>query len=229
MKRRTTTGLCVRRVRGLQWRGNLVVAAAILSVGWIGVEAATGATISTITPSTALTAEDSPYCTGTTITITGTGFVGDGPSSSVKVSFNGVAATYVLIGSDQSLTTAVPTGATSGPVSVTTAAGTATSTTPVGIIPCPGRESSAGLTSHIKPAAISTISPAKGKTGTSVLVKGSGFANVTGVKFGGAPSVFKVISKTTIRATVPARAKSGKITVVTDTGTATSAQRFVKL
>ncbi len=64
---------------------------------------------------------------GTSVVITGTGFTG-----ATNVSFNGTSAGAVNVGyvinSDTQITATVPTGATTGTLSVTTAGGTATST-----------------------------------------------------------------------------------------------------
>jgi hypothetical protein len=58
---------------------------------------------------------------GSSVTITGTAF-----TRASVVRFNGVAATFT-IGSDTSVIATVPSGATTGPISVTTPGGTATS------------------------------------------------------------------------------------------------------
>src|SRR5207244_6972826 len=60
---------------------------------------------------------------GDQITITGTNFV-----NVQSVKFNGVAATTVTVNSSTSIAATVPTGATTGPISVTTSFGTAVST-----------------------------------------------------------------------------------------------------
>lgn len=60
---------------------------------------------------------------GTVVTITGGGFRG-----ALDVSFNGVSASFTF-NSDSQVTATVPSGATTGPISVTTPGGTATSTT----------------------------------------------------------------------------------------------------
>lgn len=74
---------------------------------------------------------------------------------------------------------------------------------------------------------ISGIAPTSGPVGTRVTITGSGFVGATAVKFGGvkAPS-YIVNSGTTITATVPAGAKSGKIMVTTAGGNATSKTAF---
>jgi YD repeat-containing protein len=63
---------------------------------------------------------------GTSVTIYGTGF--GGPGQGNTVSFNGVAAT-VTNSTGNAITTSVPSGATTGPVSVTSPYGSATGPT----------------------------------------------------------------------------------------------------
>jgi len=65
---------------------------------------------------------------------------------------------------------------------------------------------------------ISSMVPAEGAPGWPVTLTGSGFRHVTAVSFGGAAAAFKVTSSTRIVATVPGRAKSGRITVTTQSG-----------
>jgi len=61
---------------------------------------------------------------GTAVTLSGSGFIG---ATSVK--FNGTSATTFTVSSDTQVTATVPSGATSGTISVTTPGGTATSAT----------------------------------------------------------------------------------------------------
>ena len=83
-----------------------------------GLATATNApAISSFTPSSA------PV--GTNVTVTGAYF-----TNSSTVAFNGVAAPNVTITNATTLVATVPSGATSGPITVTTSGGTATSATP---------------------------------------------------------------------------------------------------
>lgn len=62
---------------------------------------------------------------GRKVTIHGSGFAG-----ATAVSFNGTSATRITVSSDRTIGAYVPTGATTGAISVTTPSGTATSSTP---------------------------------------------------------------------------------------------------
>jgi hypothetical protein len=74
---------------------------------------------------------------------------------------------------------------------------------------------------------ITGFSPNSGPVGTSVTISGTGFTGATIVRFGTTnAATFTVDSNTQIRATVPAGASSGPISVVTPGGTATSTGSF---
>jgi Cadherin-like beta sandwich domain/IPT/TIG domain/Divergent InlB B-repeat domain len=61
---------------------------------------------------------------------------------------------------------------------------------------------------------VTSFSPASGRVGTTVTIKGSKFTGVTGVSFGDMPAAsFKVVSDTQITAVVPINAATGVITV----------------
>jgi hypothetical protein len=145
---------------------------------------------------------------GTSVTITGTGFTG---ATSVK--FNGTAALF-LADSDTTITTEVPTGATTGKLTVTTAGGTGTSATDFTVT---------------APTAttITSFTPASGPVGTSVTISGTNFTGATDVSFNGTAATFTVDSDTSISTSVPAGATTGTISVTTTAGgTATSATDF---
>ncbi len=73
---------------------------------------------------------------------------------------------------------------------------------------------------------ISGFSPAGGATGTSVTINGTGFTGASGVKFGGVPAAFTVISNVQISATVPTNAPVGPVTVTAGGITAGSPSAF---
>ena len=145
---------------------------------------------------------------GTVVYIYGTAFTG-----ASTVTFNGVPATFNVDYSTK-ITTQVPAGATTGPITVTvTALGMATSATSF-VVPTP---------------TISGFSPASGPAGTVVTVAGTNFTGVTAVRFNGVTAAaYTVNSSTQLTATVPAGASTGPISVAAGAnGTGTSTTNFV--
>src|SRR5581483_135616 len=123
--------------------------------------------------------------TGGQVVIEGTNFNGNSLVTSVKFS-SGIAASFT-VNSSTKITTHVPHGARTGPITVTNCKGHATSGT-FKVIPV-----------------ISSISPASGKAGATIMINGSGFVrNLTTVKFNGvASSSVTFVSYKEIKATVP--------------------------
>lgn len=146
---------------------------------------------------------------GTTVTVSGTNFTG-----ATAVKFNGVAATFTVQSASQ-ITATVPSGATTGPISVTTSGGTATSS---GTFTVDGTNPSA--------PSISGFTPTSGAVGTSVTINGANFTGATAVRFNGVSATFTVQSAAQITTTVPSGATTGPISVVTPNGTAASAAPF---
>ena len=141
---------------------------------------------------------------GTAVTIKGANL---GTASAVR--FNGVAATFRLKGS--AVSTTVPAGATTGPVTVTAGGGTATS--PVAfVVP--------------QPPTIAGFTPASGPVGTALTITGTNLGTATSVKIGGSTAGFTVFSDTAISATVPKGGKSGPVSVTTPGGTTSGAGTF---
>jgi molybdate transport system substrate-binding protein len=68
---------------------------------------------------------------------------------------------------------------------------------------------------------ITKLTPRKARPGTQVIVIGSNFGSTTSVTFRGIPARFKVVSNGRLKVTVPAKAKSGTLTVTNPSGTAT--------
>jgi uncharacterized repeat protein (TIGR03803 family) len=138
------------------------------------------------------------------------GILGQGFTGATAVSFHGVQASFTFV-SDTYLTAAVPEGALTGVVTVTTPTGNLVS----------------GKTFLVTPT-ITSFSPTSGSVGTQVVISGSGLTQTSQVKFGGVKAtVFTVNSDSQITATVPTGANTGKITVKTAGGTATSSGTFV--
>jgi hypothetical protein len=202
------------------------VVAAVAVVGLVFVGSALAVQITSFTPLAGLplTPADGSLCAGGTIIISGAGFVNDGPPSSVSVLFNGAKSPLVQVGSDIVVYAVVPNTATTGPITVTTAGGTATSAAPFTVDPCPYTHASGPV--QLSAAALKSIKPGKGKAGTSVTITGTSLFGASKVTFGGVKASFKVVSPTEISATVPKKAKTGKVSVTTPAGTVTSRATF---
>ncbi len=200
--------------------------AAVLMFALVLAGPALAVTVTSYTPTNAFIPEDPGACVGTSITINGTGFVNDGGTVTVK--FNGTPGVNVVIGSDNTIYAKMPPTASGGLVSVTTGAGTATATTPYEVVPCASHLGPALIAAPSKKPSIGSFTPAKAKTGATVTITGANLTGATTVKIGGVAAKFKVVSSTKITATVSATAKSGKITVASAAGTATSSKSFTK-
>jgi IPT/TIG domain len=154
---------------------------------------------------------------GSTVTISGTF-----NSTVTGVRFNTSSLVTPTNASTTSATAVVPAGATTGRIHVYTAAGQATSATNFTITPVPA-------------PTITSFTPTFGPTGTSVKITGTNFSGTvsgasfttSSVKFNTtSATTFHVDSATQITATVPTGATTGKITVTTPGGTATSPTDF---
>jgi IPT/TIG domain len=154
---------------------------------------------------------------GSTVTISGT-FT----TAPTGVRFNTSSLVTPTNTTPTSATAVVPAGATNGPIHVYTAAGQRTSATNFTVVTAPA-------------PTITTFTPAFGPVGTSVTITGTNFSGTvsgasfttSSVKFNNvSATTFHVNSATQITATVPTGATTGKITVTTPGGTATSATNF---
>jgi hypothetical protein len=148
---------------------------------------------------------------GTIVTIAGTNLTG-----ATAVRFNNVSASSLSVGSSTLITATVPTGASTGKISVTTPSGTATSLADFTVVAAP---------------AITSFQPTSGPRGTVVTILGSNFSGfgytTTAVTFNGVAASFSVSTSTQITATVPPTATTGPIRVTTIGGTGASAASFV--
>lgn len=143
---------------------------------------------------------------GTAVTITGTKF-----HDVTSVTFNGVNATFTINSATQ-ITATVPAGAASGSIRVTSPAGTAVSAATFTVTAVP---------------AITGFTPPNGPVGSTVVIAGANLTGATDVRFNGlSATTFNVNSATQITATVPAGATTGRISVTTPAGEATSAANF---
>ncbi len=140
---------------------------------------------------------------GQTVILTGTNFTG-----TTAVKFNGTSADFT-IDSDTAITTTVPSGATTGKITVTSPGGTATSATDYTVVPF-----------------ISSLEPNSGIVGDDVVISGLSFNGVTAVKFNGTPAFFRLDSETSIATIVPTGATTGHITLTYAGGTTSSDSVF---
>ncbi|MBW4696366.1 MAG: IPT/TIG domain-containing protein [Aphanocapsa lilacina HA4352-LM1] len=92
---------------------------------------------------------------------------------------------------------------------------------------CAGRAGCSDCWLFGVPAAIEGLSPRRGPVGTQVSLTGSGLAAATAVTFkDGITASFTVVSDSELLVTVPAAARSGRVSVNTPTGSAASRNRF---
>jgi hypothetical protein len=184
--------------------------------GWTSVAA--GTTSYTALPSsalsvTALKPTSGPSAGGTSVTITGAGFL-----SGSTVQFGAVPATQVVVNSPTSITATSPAG--SGAVDVTVSNSNGTSAT-----------GSADRFTYLPPPQITSLVPNRGlvSLGGITLISGKGFTGATEVSFGGAKGLYAVLSDTIILAYAqPHAAGTVDVTVRGATGTSaiSNADRF---
>jgi len=137
------------------------------------------------------------------------GISGQGLNGTTKVSFSGASATFTIV-SDSFVTATVPNGAKTGPISVT-ASGSALKSNKV---------------FRVTPQ-ITSFTPASGPPGTVVTITGVSLSQMKTVTFGGVKATsFLVVNDSTVKATVPSGAVTGKIAITTAGGRATSTTPF---
>lgn len=142
---------------------------------------------------------------GAVVTLVGSGFTTD-----AKVFFNDVPAVTATIVSSARISAVVPTNATTGYISVVSWSGTGYSSQEFTVAP--------RLTSY---------SPNMGAPGDSITILGDNFIrDGTVVKFGETAALVAFVSSKYLEARVPTGAKTGKLSVSTFAGVATSIQDF---
>ncbi len=216
-------------------RAAVFCAAALTSLIVVG--SAFAVTITAYSPTSGLP-NKAGACPGNAITLTGTGFAYDGPSSALKVQFGNstpdtVANGGIILGSDTTIYAVTPGDATTGPIVVTTAAGSAStasipSTTtpsssyaPGGVFyvnPCPqvslaAATTSGGVAGVPSTPSIYKVAPTKATVGAVVKIGGTSLLGVNGVQFNGKAAKYTIVSATEIDATVPKGATSGPLTL----------------
>jgi hypothetical protein len=144
---------------------------------------------------------------GTSVTITGTHFIGV-----TAIKFNGAAASGYSITADNFVTLSVPANATTGPISVEKS-GVFTNSTSANFFVSP---------------VITSFSPTFGRAGTNVVIRGSSFSNTFAVKFNNINALtFNVDSNSQITAVVPNNATTGPIRVEAPGGTNITSGSFL--
>jgi YD repeat-containing protein len=148
---------------------------------------------------------------GSSVTISGTGF--SSTPSSNSVAFNGTSATVSSAAATQ-LVVSVPTGATSGPISVTSPSGSATSTSSYTV----SSSTAAPTISGLSPTTITSVSGTVAITGTNfdVIANDRVKVNVSTL------TTLSSVTSTNITAGVPITATSGHVSVSTPNGTTVS-------
>ncbi len=150
---------------------------------------------------------------GATVTIHGTAF-STTPANNT-VTFNGTAAT-VTASTATKITTTVPSGATTGVIQVTVSAVSVSSST------------NFTVTTSATPT-ISAISPTIGAAGTGITITGTNFettATKNKTKLNITNTLATSATTTSISTSVPTFSGSGKISVTTANGSATSSDDF---
>ena len=157
---------------------------------------------------TAVTPNTGSGSGGATVTISGSNFTG-----ATAVFFGGTAAASFTVNGAGTQITAITPAEPTGVVDVTVANTYGTLAT-----------SSADQYTFVTPIVVSSVSPSSDSTsgGTSVVITGSSFNNITGVFFGGIAASFSVNSTTKITAIDPPHL-AGTVDVTVATALTTSA------
>jgi YD repeat-containing protein len=170
--------------------------------------ASNGVSFSVVPNITSLSTTSGPV--GLSVTITGSGFANTQGTSTVA--FSGIASTPTSW-SPTAIAVPVPSGATSGPVTVTV-----------------GGVASNSINFSVTPG-ITSITPATGSTGTSVTINGSSFGSSQGtstVTFNGLSANPTSWSAASIVVPVPASATTGPV-VVTVGGVSSNSYTFTTI
>ena len=142
---------------------------------------------------------------GTSVYITGSNF-----ADVTDITFNGKSVNSFSIVSATEITTAVPGGASSGPIAVVSNA------TPITSDTCFTTTS----------PAVTAFSPTSGAAGTVLILTGTNFTGATAVKFNGSPTTPTTVTATSITVAVPPNAVTGLISVETPVSTGVGAGTF---
>lgn len=145
---------------------------------------------------------------GSTVSITGNNLSN---VNSVTYTDNKVATFSVV--SNNELSTQVPVGTVTGPITIKSLGGDVKSNTFT-------------VTSSFLPPTINSFTPSSGSINTLVKIIGSKLLNASSVKVNNVESSFKVNSDSNIDTTIPNNATTGKISVTTPGGTSYTVTNF---
>jgi uncharacterized repeat protein (TIGR01451 family) len=156
----------------------------------------------------------SPACgpQGTVVLVNGVGF-----NTNSAVAFNGTPASSVTYVSASQLKAALPSAATTGPITVTNTAA------PTGTV----RSRPSYTVTPFAAPTVSSFSPPSGVTDAVISIQGTNLCGASSVKFGSHAARFSIVSPTQINTTVPNGAVSAPISVTTPAGTAASPSSFI--
>lgn len=149
---------------------------------------------------------------GATVVVNGSRFLG-----TTSVWFNTTSTTAFTLTADTQLQVTVPTGATTGPITVYNPHGA-------------GSTFGTGLGDFIVGSGptITNFNPVGGPAGTQVTIQGLFFNNITAVRFNGSNASYTLTGVgSELVATVPAEAGTGPISIETATGTNTTSSNFL--
>lgn len=156
--------------------------------------------LSTVKAAPAISSSTAKGVIGDTVTVTGANV-----GAATAVSLGTLSISDFTVTDTNSLTFAVPSGATDGKISVTTPGGTATAAKAFALVP-----SISGVTSSVA-------------VGGTVTVTGVNLANASAVKLGTKAITVFTKGATSVTFTVPAGSATGTVTVTTPGGAVTSA------
>jgi large repetitive protein len=144
---------------------------------------------------------------GASVVIDGINFTG-----ATAVKFGSVSAAFFVAAGTQ-INATVPSGAVTGPITVTSGSGSYTT--------------SSNFVVTTSAPVITGFTPASGVRGTTVIINGGNFTNLSSVQFNGVTAAYTPpTSATVLYATVPAGAASGLISVKNSSGTGNSSALF---
>lgn len=187
-----------------------------VEVGGATATSATNFTVTTVSSPTISGFNPASGIIGTSVTITGTNFSSTAANNLVR--FNGTTATITGTPTATSIVTSVPSGATTGKITVQVGGETATSANDF-------------IINTSTTPTIASLNPSSGAVGTSVTINGTNFSTTAAnnlVKFNGVTAtVTGTPTATSLVATVPSGLVSGKVSVTVNGETATSASNFL--